>query len=142
MSALAMILTAAMVVPGDGPGKASGEVSEKGRGLDLKGKWEGSLRIKLPDGTDSIVSATYHDGKLAALDLFGEEALKLVFIDQGKGRCRCRTFGDDQEALGIYKWQRDQLFICLRADGKGRPTNFTVEGTNLLLILHRVKSSR
>ena len=39
MSALAMILTAAMVVQGDGPEKVSGELSPMRR-LDLRGEWE------------------------------------------------------------------------------------------------------
>ena len=40
MSALAMILTAVMAVPGNGPEKASGEIRQ---GLDLSGEWEGTL---------------------------------------------------------------------------------------------------
>jgi hypothetical protein len=39
MSALAMILTAAMVVPGDGPEKVSGELCRMRR-LDLRGEWK------------------------------------------------------------------------------------------------------
>jgi hypothetical protein len=39
-SALAMILTAAMAVPGNGPEKVSGEIED---GLNLGGKWEGIL---------------------------------------------------------------------------------------------------
>jgi hypothetical protein len=140
MSALAMILTAAMMIPGDGPEKTSGKVSEKERGLDLKGKWEGSLGIKLPDGSPSTVPVTYQDGKLTAGDLEEAEAVKMkvLFIDEGHGKCWCRYAATGKDALGIYKWQRDQLFICI-SEGKGRPTNFMVEETSTLLTLHRIK---
>ena len=37
-SALAMVLMAAMTVPGNGPEKVSGEVEKR---LDLRGEWEG-----------------------------------------------------------------------------------------------------
>jgi hypothetical protein len=39
MSALAMILVAAMGLPGDGSEKVSGEMEQ---GLDLRGTWEGT----------------------------------------------------------------------------------------------------
>src|SRR5262245_34117632 len=105
MSALMLILTAAMVVPGDGPEKVSGEVSEKEQGLDLKGKWEGSLHTILPDHSYFTGPATYQDGKLTAVDLWGPEAQKVVFIDEGNGKCRGRIVEEDQDVLGIYKWQ-------------------------------------
>ena len=41
-SALAMILMTAMVVPGNGPEKVSGEVEQEQR-LDLSGEWEGTI---------------------------------------------------------------------------------------------------
>ncbi len=139
MLALAMILTAAMMVPGNGPEKASGDVTGKKPGLDLKGKWEGDLSIQQPDGSPLTVPVTYQDGKLASGDSGEAVVMKLVFIDEGEGKCRCRNVGADQQTLGIYKWKREQLFICFNEDGKGRPTNFTAKGANCLLTLHRVK---
>lgn len=136
MSALAMILTTAMVVPWDVPGKVSGEMVQEP--LNLNGKWEGSLHTKLPDNTDSTMPVTYQDGKLTIVN--EAEVAKVLFIDEGKGKCRCRIEEEDSEALlGIYKWQRDQLLLCFNVNGKGRPTNFMVERTKSLLILHRVK---
>jgi hypothetical protein len=142
MSVLAMILTAAMVVPGDGPEKVSGEVSEKGQGLDLKGKCKGSFRTKLHDTSFSTVPATYQDGKLAVMYPGGPEMANVVFIDEGNGKCRCHMVEENLDALGIYKWKRGQLCICFNADCKNRPTSFTVDRVHSLLILHRVTPSK
>lgn len=54
MSALAMILTAAIVVPGDVPEKVLGEIEQR---LDLSGEWEGTWeshqRGRVPNQDDS-----------------------------------------------------------------------------------------
>jgi hypothetical protein len=58
MSTLAMILTAAMAVPGDGSEKVSGELVEEK--LDLRGQWRGTLYSR----PGVIMSVTIEKGYL------------------------------------------------------------------------------
>ena len=127
MFALAMVLTAAMISAGEE------NASEKaGRGLALQGKWEGSLRIN-PDFT---VPASYQDGRLTAIRFGKPESVTVEFIDQGEGKCRCRISGGG-DALGIYRWQGQQLILCIGRQQQ-RPSSIRVED-GFLLTLQRVK---
>src|SRR5579875_2796846 len=71
MSALALILTAAMAVPGDGPEKMPGEISHKR--LDLRGRWE-----------------LVYDGRFSASEIMsGKQWLRALRIqDLGEGKLR------------------------------------------------------
>src|SRR5262249_25707002 len=95
--------------------------------LDLKGKWEGTVRIT-PDFT---VPATYQDGKLTTIRFGKPETATFVLIDQGEGNCRCRCAGD--EALGIYRWDKQQLVLCIGKHGQ-RPSSFRAEDVLLFTI--------
>jgi hypothetical protein len=136
MSALAMILTAAMVAPGNGPEMESGKIAQNEQGFDLRGIWEGSLRMRRADGTYYTVPGSYQDGKLTIVELDGPEVVKVVFIDEGKGKFRYRAVKEGEEGLGIYKWNQEQLVLCLGE--KKRPSSFRDED-GFILILHRVK---
>ncbi len=136
MSALAMILTVAMVVPGDGGGREKASM-EMGYVFDLSGEWEGTgqsameskWRIKFSRGCVHVQtqrSAT-------------ESPFKIIGESEGKLRMEVGPAGAVRRLLSIYKWQGDRLVICCREESKGRPTRFTVEDENRLLILHRTK---
>ncbi len=126
MSALAMILTAAMAVPGDGPKKVSGEMVQQR--LDLSGEWR-----------------SYFKG---VLDLSkGEINLeRLSIIDEGAGRLRLKLRSVDNigfyTCYGIYEQNGDRLKICFAFDGKSRPTRFHHGGGQYLYDLRRVTSSK
>jgi hypothetical protein len=55
MSALTMVLMAAMAVPGDGPKKGPGE---KVQGLELRGEWEGEWIVR-----QTTIPVSLRDGK-------------------------------------------------------------------------------
>ena len=133
-SALAMVLTAAMAVPANGPEKVSGEVEQ---GLDLRGEWEGLLWKEQGDfiwvGYRDLVGVkglSYREGELVYRRRFN-------VVDEGNGMLRA-TLGR-MERLGIYQRQSDRLIICLRDAENGRPTSFKGGNGQHLLILHRVK---
>jgi hypothetical protein len=131
-SALAMILTAAMTVPGNGPEMVSDEMEQ---GLDLSGKWEGILLFE--DGT-------VHLAKLANnfLETFNNKGHSVMgcgwaHLDEGGGRCKFRLVG--KHYYGIYKQEANRVTISICFDGKGYPTSFNGGDNQWLLILRRVK---
>jgi hypothetical protein len=130
MSVLAMILTAAMVVPGDGPKMESGEVEQQ---LDLNGVWQGI--IKYGDKTRDVI---FNDSGLCVWE-GGNGSLSLWEVhDEGQGRFR---FVEDSRRTyaGIYEQREDYLAICYRKESEGRPASFRATDGQGLLILHRVK---
>jgi hypothetical protein len=137
MSALAMILTAAMMVPGDGPEKVSAEV-RKPQPLDLRGKWKGirktekgEYEVLASDGMSQLSCRPLPRGKQ------GPSYLTPRITDEGKGKLRLMWF--DNPCLGIYEQDGDRLTICFRDVRKGRPISLRTVGGQELLILHRIK---
>lgn len=123
MSALAMILTAAMVVPGDGPKYESAKIVQR---LDLSGKWKGYCNPGLPIGE--------HEMNFKGWGV----------IDEGAGRVRLKlpsVDGVSWTVYGIYEQDGDRLKICFSIDGKSRPTRFDGGGDQYLYDIRRVKSS-
>lgn len=142
MSALAMILTAAMVVPGDGPTMESGEVVQLPQPLNLrecwwegfyqspKGRWLPAASNVLC-GPDFVIEATLPNGSHCAV-LHLDKSL----IDEGNGKL---SIAKEVAYLGIYKQEDDRVIISLRPAEKGYPTKFGAGDGQSLLILHRVK---
>jgi hypothetical protein len=121
-SALAMVLTAAMAVPGNGPEMVSAEMEQK---LDLRGEWV----IPLPDGSEITAS--------------GEDithAWKLR--DEGNGHFRMTlTFlGSEAPMEGTYRQDGDQIALSVRdtADDPFDTGRWSGGGIHYI-ILHRVK---
>jgi hypothetical protein len=131
MSALAMILAAGMAV-GNGPEKVSGEMEER---LNLSGEWEGELYHAC--GTSFTVS--YQGGTLIATNGEQVETMHVQFIDEGNGKLRGTEKGKG-DALGIYKWERQSLILCIGLSGRPRPSSFQQDDEHSLLILRRVKA--
>jgi hypothetical protein len=130
MSALAMILTAAMVVPGDGPEKVSGEI-KKGERLDLRGKW------KLEFGAGTLETLTR------------EELIRALRIqDMGEGRLRMalpKSYKGDLVFIpytGTYRQERDRVVIQFRMVVEKTPTAFRDHYRRGYIILHRIKSDK
>ncbi len=134
MSALAMILTAAMVVPGDGPEKVSGEMVQER--LDLRGEWEAILFHggKKVSGQARILRGLLvtWEGKGGRGSFFWSD----VPVDEGKGNFRIGG------SLGIYQYDGNRLRICFDDGAGDRPTSFLPGKNRVYLILHRVKSSK
>lgn len=119
MSALAMILTVAMMAPGNGPEMESRKVAEPQR-LDLSGRWKGTC-------------AKY---QVPPMDV--EPNFKTWEVtDEGDGRMRIKTRRFTY--WGIYVQSGDHLMICFDLDGKSCPSRFQRGDSRCLLILHRVK---
>jgi hypothetical protein len=130
-SALAMVLTAAMAVPGNGPERVSGEM--EGR-LDLSGEWEGFCF----DASGRTYPAELGDG---GLDLMAGKqwhwSIPLVnLIDEGDGKFH---IPDVPRIQGIYRQHGDHLLLCFRIGSGERPTSFRGGDGQDFLILHRVK---
>jgi hypothetical protein len=136
MSALTMILTAAMVVPGDGSGqeKASMEMAQV---VDLSGDWEGTGQSAM----ESKWRIKFSRGRVRIQSQQGTIEAPFKIIGEGEGKLRMEVSGAGAvwKLLGIYKWQGNRLVICCREESKGRPTSFAVDDVNRLLILHRLK---
>jgi hypothetical protein len=129
MSALAMILTAAMVVTGDVPEKVSGEVERR---LDLSGEWEGTST----DGSLSGVVRLVKD-KATSYVPTSKSIVTFKVVDEGGGRF-CIPHGE-RELLGIYRYQDDNhVILCVSQHGH-RPQSFRRGDGQALCILHRVK---
>jgi hypothetical protein len=134
MSALAMILTAAMAAPGDGPEKVSGEVV---RGLDLSGEWEGvSPSADLP--VDVSGRKLRFRGGRGGISNY---TVPWKVADEGNGKIRVK-FQGSEPVLGIYEWRGDRVCLCYAYANRPRPTKFEVGEGRAVLILHRVKSSK
>jgi hypothetical protein len=140
-SALAMVLMAGMAVPGNGPKKVSGEVEQ---GLDLSGEWKGVCRYRNPGEETKSAEVHLKDGKLHLKLPSGFSATFLyAVIDEGGGKF-CLGL-DYRSYVGIYKWERDHIVLCIRSPNLGYPVVFEPKGDqNLqnLYILHRVKPGK
>ena|SRR5262245_33573684 len=141
-SALAMVLMAAMAIPGNGPEKVSGEVEQ---GLDLSGKWEaicyrpggGVLRGQASISEEGGLSISGQQGPARR---GGQGRFHIAFgkvIDEGSGHIRSQN----SLGIGIYKQEGDRLLICFGYD-KHRPTSFRAGDGQFLLILRRVKPGK
>lgn len=130
MSTLAMILTAAMGVPGDVPERESGQIAET-QPLALSGEWKGSWSNS--SGNFKVIVTR------EKVSLADNRAPIMVWIvrDEGEGRIQLNYWM--LTYLGIYRQEGDRLLICLREASQGRPTSFRVSDGQDLLILHRVK---
>ncbi|HTU21909.1 MAG TPA: hypothetical protein VMG10_27975 [Gemmataceae bacterium] len=124
-SALAMILTAATMIPANGPEMVSAEFVQ---GLDLSGKWEGTLWTKQGE-----VGRVQIDPKVILIESAGDTVgfSTSNLIDEGDGKL------DFKGHLGLYRQADDVLLICV-GDAKTRPLSIGKEyGT--LFVLRRIK---
>jgi hypothetical protein len=117
MSACVLLL-AAGVVPGDGPGPVSSEVAE---GFALYGKWECTHRTERDVTHYVAVSSAVH------MRFFGIQ-------DEGGGQLRLLRW----QGVGIYQRQRDGYLVCFRRTSQGRPTSFGLGEGRELLVFRRV----
>jgi hypothetical protein len=116
MSALAMILMAAMAVPAIGPERESGDVAEPQR-LDLNGEWQGIWKVNPKGETESI---GYKDGSIYVAA--GHFDAKIV--DDGNGRLHFTQRW--QGYIGIYRQDGPDLTICFCDRRYGWPTSFRI----------------
>jgi hypothetical protein len=130
MPALAMILTAVLVVPGDVPERESCEVEQ---GLDLRGDWEGTIIYK-DNRTDCVTLAHC---RLIVWSWSSVDLRSWKMREEGRGKFR--VVFDLRDYLGIYEWRGDTVVLCIRPMSKGRPMSFQAGDGRTLLILHRVK---
>jgi hypothetical protein len=138
-SILAMVLMAAMAVPGNGLEMVSAEMEER---LDLSGEWEGTWW--LPEG--QVYPATM-DNRLLFGDAFPPHEGAIFFRtpsfrDEGIGKFRIEPKDTNSRWLGIYEQHEGHLLLCFGEDGEQRPRSFRGGDGQHLLILHRVKSGR
>jgi hypothetical protein len=131
MSVLAMLLTAAMLVPGDGPKMESGEMVQ---GLDLSGEWEGfSPSANLP--LDVFGGKLRFRGGRGGISNY---TVPWKVTDEGNGKIRIK-FQGREPLLGVYEWRGNRVYICYSWENRSRPTNFETGEGRTVLILHRVK---
>ena len=137
-SALAMVLMAGMVVPGNGPKKVSGELTP----YPFAGTWQGIMQFE--GFADKEIGMT--DGKLTVCPNLGDQPIAFSgpAIYQGRGQLRIHMIHvlGNGDCLGIHRQDGDRLIICLREPGKERPTSFNTDNHQALIILHRVKPSK
>jgi hypothetical protein len=130
MSALAMILMAAMAVPGDGSEQVSAETIEKR--LDLRGRWELEL-------VGYFQGACYSEEQLCRI---------LHVQDDGGGvlRLSMPKFGEHGLVFipcsGTYHQVGDLVVINFRVVAEKTPDSFRDNIPKGCLILHRVKSRK
>ncbi len=126
MSALAMILTVAIVVPGDGRSeKVLGE-AVKPQVLDLKGEWMVTF--------DSIDKS---------LRINGQEFMRSLKVrDEGGGNLRMTVSRNGKKCpcLGIYRQEGDKVLISWCPEERGRPTGF--QKTVNIITLRRVQPAK
>jgi hypothetical protein len=124
-SALAMVLTAAMAVPGNGPEAMSAEMEPPG--LDLSGEWEGTY------GTDGkqTWNARLIGDTLSLWNRQNKCRMTIRFVDEGGGKLRFGMGGNPPLQLGTYKDEGDRVVISY---GYGPKRN-----QKAILVLRRVK---
>ncbi len=128
MSALAIIVTAAMVVPADLPEKGSREMTYS---FYLSGEWEG---IGLDENGQAYrrVFLDHLRFRYETDNVGGDFWTPFIFENGGKLRYRgCASI------LGIYRQEAERLYICYRQGS--RPTTYRGGSGQTLLILHHVK---
>jgi len=131
MSALAMILTVAMAVPGNGPENVSWEIEEQR--LELTGEWEGvwldsrgGVKVGLQDGelfTQPMPCTIHH--------------IPFSVKSAGKGQLQLKINGSSHHAR--YRCEGDRVVICYSEVGEKCPDSIRLDKGRELLILHRVK---
>jgi hypothetical protein len=135
MSALAMILTAAMSVPGDVPEKVSMEARVE-QGL-LPGVWEGEWVDPSGGKMDVRVSKNeivFHPG-----NPLGREEFQIT--DEGAGMCRVKL--GTSTFLGRYERQGEQLVFAVAKKDAARPTRVEWEKFSQgLITLHPIKPGK
>ncbi len=136
MSALAMILTAAMVIPANGPGRASSEMVRAQQPLNLSGEWEGTLRDSESKVKGNWIVKLSDDWVVVER---GIDTRRLIWqmTNEGGGKVKVRL--SRTVYLGIYRQESDRVIIALRDCKRGRPTSFRPSDDQSLLILHRAK---
>ena len=132
-SALAMILMAAMAVPGNGPERVSGEVKLTDA-LDLRGGWEGDW---LDAKNHRMSRVLIRSDRPSWITRGCGPSYPFVYHDDGRGKFQGELFGE--KVLGIFRQAGNRLTLCYREASKRRPTDFQEDGDQTLLILHRVK---
>lgn len=120
MTALAIILTAAMVLPENGSEKVSGEMVREAQPLDLSGEWE----VTWQDSLGRTWQGKLKNGRLEC---------------KRPGLTAHGTLKSGDEKEGIYKWEGDRLFLCFSTGRNGRPTSFRGGAGQELFILRRIK---
>jgi len=130
MSVLAMILAVAMVVPGSGPEKVSGEMEQ---GLDLCGEWKGTFRHRDGDVGRAHLSAGWLNLKMPT----SVSVASWRTVNEGEGKLQIELGLEDY--LGIYHRDSDRVTICFRNVRSGYPRSFDIGDGQYLLILHLVK---
>lgn len=129
MSALAIILAAAMAVPADGTKKVSAEMEQRLRlNEDGDGVFQNDARAILP--------ASLRKSQLTVTRPEERITIHVVFTDEGRGKLRMTGTAT---RLGIYKREKDRLIICI---GEERPTSYQGGDGQELIILHPVRSSK
>jgi hypothetical protein len=119
MSTLALILVAT-VVPGDG-GEREKASMEMAQALDINGQWEGAVQRNDAGPIEKIkISRGRHYVEVQGKKIM-EAPLKIIKEGEGILRWEVMVAGKMQKSLGIYKWQGNRLFICLRLEGRDRP---------------------
>jgi hypothetical protein len=135
-SALAMVLTAAMAVPGSGPEQVSAEMEQ---GLDLRGKWEGYLFQSARKPCRVWLQGT----ELRELLKDGEYVThKIEFTDAGQGAVNITLAVRGIETIsyrGVYKHEDARLLIRFSQSGVPGRTSFQAGTRQCLLFLCRVK---
>jgi hypothetical protein len=131
MSALAMILTAALAVSGSGPEKVSGEI-EVERALDLASRWEGVCYHPNGQYEAGLIGGQLADLRGGLPAFFSEKV-----VDQGRGHLRINVAG--RNCLGIYRQDESTLMIRYRDACHGYPTSFAVGN---VFILRRVNPAK
>lgn len=134
MSALVLILTAAMAVPGSGPEKVSKEGKQE---PDLSGVWKGTYRsgrgltssIEL---REKVIQVTYKGRRLPNFDI---DLTKATF--EGHGKVRVTWYGIN--CLAIYRQDGDSLILSVTTADQGWPKSLKPTPDHDLFILHRVK---
>jgi hypothetical protein len=138
-SRLAMVVMAAMTLPGNGPEKMSDEVTRER--LDLSGKWEGNISHQM----GFSISASIEKGHLAEVNWLGGGPMvvasyRLSVTSEGPGRFRLTLNGE--RYVGIYKWGSSEVILCYRQAEQGHPTSFRAGNGQHLLILRRAKPAK
>ena len=134
MTALMIVLVAAMAVGNDGTERVSTETEERLAVED----WEGVMTY---GATNNRISVKFQPGWLIVLP--GPLGFPCTWVDEGGGNCRCHIvspLGRNQIQYCIYKRVEGQLVICSGHSGHGRPTRFRADGSQDLFILKHART--
>jgi hypothetical protein len=132
-SALAMVLMAAMAVPGNGPEKVSVEIEQ---GLDLTGEWEG-VWLDSKGGT----KVRLQDGELF-LRPMPCTILLIPFSVKSAGKRQLQLKINGSSHRARYRCEDDRVVICYSEVGEKCPDSMRLDKGREFLILHRVKPGK